>query len=273
MPPSPVWGATVTLDADTDIYVWGVGRTLSLRSGSTFASMTVNSDHISFTAESDTSVTIRSNDAIVMVSSTGDPTVCAGDYSEISVTVSSGTFTITPKSTTCTGGAGVTPAPITPVEAAATTTEEAAAEEAATTTEEVIEEEAAGKKEAEIVPKPISEMTIDEIKAEIARITALIAQLQEELRALVGGGQLTKDLKYNDSGEDVELLQTWLSRDKSVYPEGIVSGWFGPLTQAAVVRFQEKYKEDVLDPWGLTRGTGYVGKTTRAKLNALYGGF
>ena len=124
-----------------------------------------------------------------------------------------------------------------------------------------------------MVTKPISEMTISELKAEIVRISALVTQLQAQLAELFGvTGQLTTNLKYDDSGDQVELLQTWLAKDTSVYPEGIVSGWFGPLTKAAVIRFQEKYAQDVLTPWELTQGTGFVGSTTREKLNELYAG-
>jgi len=125
------------------------------------------------------------------------------------------------------------------------------------------------------VTTPISEMTIAELRAEILRIAGLIAQLQQELLAIIaaeGGQQLTLNLMLGARGEEVTLLQTWLALDTAVYPEGIVSGWFGPLTKTAVIRFQDKYYEDVLAPWNFTKGTGYVGSTTRAKLNALYGG-
>lgn len=78
-------------------------------------------------------------------------------------------------------------------------------------------------------------------------------------------------LKFGDKGEQVSLLQTWLSKDSLVYPEGLISGFFGALTQKAVVRFQEKYKLEILAPFGLASGNGFVGEKTKAKLNALYG--
>lgn len=40
---------------------------------------------------------------------------------------------------------------------------------------------------------------------------------------------------------------------------------------STVVEFQEKYASEILKPSGLKRGTGYVGPSTRAKLNKLYG--
>jgi len=67
------------------------------------------------------------------------------------------------------------------------------------------------------------------------------------------------------------LLQKWLAEDTTIYPERIISGWFGPLTRAAVTKFQEKYKSEILSPQGLTEGTGIVDASTRKKLNELYG--
>ena len=78
-----------------------------------------------------------------------------------------------------------------------------------------------------------------------------------------------KDLKKGSQDEDVRNLQSCLSKDPQVYPEGEITGYFGEKTQKAVIRFQEKYSEDILEPWGFAQGTGIVSKTTRAKLNEV----
>jgi len=83
--------------------------------------------------------------------------------------------------------------------------------------------------------------------------------------------ELITDLKYGDKGDSVKILQSWLAKDREIYPEAIVSGWFGPLTRQAVNRFQEKYKSEILTPSGLDRPTGIVDSLTRRKLNELYG--
>ena len=47
--------------------------------------------------------------------------------------------------------------------------------------------------------------------------------------------------------------------------------YFSELTASIVIRFQEKYRDEILTPVGLKYGTGYVGPATRKKLNQLYG--
>ena len=84
-------------------------------------------------------------------------------------------------------------------------------------------------------------------------------------------GVLTKNLKQGMTDAEVTLLQQGLAQDAIVYPAGLVTGYFGPLTKAAVIKFQEKFASEVLAPVGLTSGSGYVGPMTRAKFNALYG--
>ncbi|MBZ9577435.1 peptidoglycan-binding protein [Patescibacteria group bacterium] len=77
--------------------------------------------------------------------------------------------------------------------------------------------------------------------------------------------RLTKGSK----GKEVTELQKCLAKFPDIYPEGEITGYFGEKTKQAVIRFQEKYYEDVLKPWGYTKGTGTVGKSTRAKLNEI----
>ena len=79
----------------------------------------------------------------------------------------------------------------------------------------------------------------------------------------------TRNLAGGMSGDDVKELQKILASDPVIYPEGLVSGYFGPLTQKAVIRFQEKYAADILLPIGIAQGTGLVGPMTVKKLNAI----
>ena len=81
--------------------------------------------------------------------------------------------------------------------------------------------------------------------------------------------QFKSYLQKGSKGTEVQELQRCLAMFEDVYPEAEVSGYFGPKTEAAVIRFQEKYKEEILEPWGFSKGTGIVSKTTRNKLNEV----
>jgi len=171
----------------------------------------------------------------------------------------------------------------------------AAGEEAVGEEEE--EEEAVGEEEEEeevTIPqitfeKPISEMTAGEIREKIEEILEAIKILQTLLTQMEGevviegvpaGFSFEKNLEVGMSDIDVKYLQIVLNSDpvtklakSGVGSPGNETNYFGPLTKAAVIKFQEKpeYIDDVLGPWGLTVGTGYVGSTTRDKLNELLG--
>ncbi len=78
---------------------------------------------------------------------------------------------------------------------------------------------------------------------------------------------LTGVLRLGSVGSAVKKLQLFLARQGSVvYPEALASGYFGPATRRAVIRFQEKYAADILQPWGLKQGTGIVSKKTLEKM-------
>lgn len=119
------------------------------------------------------------------------------------------------------------------------------------------------------IEKPISEMSKEELAAKIAEILAQVevlkTQLAEQLKEVVVFGI---NLKYNDKGNQVLKLQEVLIKE-GILAEGLNTGWFGSLTKAAVIKFQEKYASEILTPNGLTKGTGFVGSFTRAKLNEL----
>jgi len=122
--------------------------------------------------------------------------------------------------------------------------------------------------------KPISQMSRSEILARIAEIQKVILALQKLLLEIEGGfscQRITEDLYFGlEDNPQVKCLQEFLkSQGPDIYPEGLVTGNFYTLTKKAVIRFQEKYAQEILAPWGLTSGTGYVGSTTRQKINEL----
>jgi ABC-type transport system substrate-binding protein len=81
--------------------------------------------------------------------------------------------------------------------------------------------------------------------------------------------QFKSNLSLGSKGKEVEELQKCLARDPEVYPEGEISGYFGNKTKEAVIRFQEKYRKEILEPSGLEKGTGQVKGKTREKLNQI----
>lgn len=86
----------------------------------------------------------------------------------------------------------------------------------------------------------------------------------------------TSNLMLGSQGAQVIALQQMLNRDPDTLiaytgpgSPGYETSYFGVLTRAAVIRFQEKYASETLSPAGITRGSGFVGAYTRAKLNIL----
>ncbi|MDO8470520.1 MAG: hypothetical protein Q7S63_00920 [bacterium] len=74
----------------------------------------------------------------------------------------------------------------------------------------------------------------------------------------------------------MKCLQVLLNRDTETRitssgtgSPGYETVYFGALTKNAVAKFQERYRSEVLAPYGLSRGTGFIGASTRAKLNAI----
>ena len=78
----------------------------------------------------------------------------------------------------------------------------------------------------------------------------------------------SKSLYKGIQNSDVTALQSFLkSQGTDIYPEGLVTGYFGSATEKAVQRFQAKYGLSQLGD----SAYGFVGPKTRAKINALLG--
>ena len=92
---------------------------------------------------------------------------------------------------------------------------------------------------------------------------------REKLKSLSPDFTFKVNLTQGSQGANVTELQKCLAKDPDVYPSGTVSGYFGPKTKTAVVKFQEKYKADILTPIGLSKGNGEVKPMTRDKLNEI----
>ena len=73
---------------------------------------------------------------------------------------------------------------------------------------------------------------------------------------------ITKSLKLGSQNSEVKSLQQALAQDKTLYPEGLATGYYGPATRRAIIRFQKKYG---IEP------VGFIGPLTRKKLNEIYG--
>ncbi len=111
---------------------------------------------------------------------------------------------------------------------------------------------------------------IEFLKAEIAK---LLAQKNGQIIINANCNSINSNLYFgmqNDS--QVACLQNFLkNQGQDIYPEALITGNFGPATFQAVIRFQEKYKSEILSPSGLQSGNGYVGPRTRTKINQLLG--
>jgi peptidoglycan hydrolase-like protein with peptidoglycan-binding domain len=74
---------------------------------------------------------------------------------------------------------------------------------------------------------------------------------------------LTRQLQYGMSGADVSAVQSFLAQDRTLYAEGRVTGYFGPLTRTAVANFQTR--NDI-------PSVGRIGPITLPIINAAMNG-
>jgi hypothetical protein len=101
----------------------------------------------------------------------------------------------------------------------------------------------------------------------ILAATTTKAQNQTATAAVNWCYNFNTNLKITDTGKEVAALKIALQK------EGFISNGtdrFDGQLVLSVAAFQEKYKSEILTPFGLKNGTGYVGPATRGKLNKLY---
>ncbi len=102
----------------------------------------------------------------------------------------------------------------------------------------------------------------------IQKLLLQIDSLKKQIATLQNGSNqsnlcssLNNNLYLGVSNNNVTCLQQFLKdQGQDIYPEGLVTGYFGSLTKSAVMRFQKKYN---------IPNTGFVGSLTRNKINQM----
>ena len=125
---------------------------------------------------------------------------------------------------------------------------------------------------ADTTPPPASTTTLTaaQIQAQIDALNQQISSTTAGQSGQVPKGILTKALNIGSKGNEVTVLQNFLKAQGSdIYPEGLVTGYYGPATTKAIQRFQLKY--GIVSAPGEV-GYGNLGPKTRAKVNELLGG-
>ncbi len=125
---------------------------------------------------------------------------------------------------------------------------------------------------------------IDQLQKQVAFLLEQIQILQNQLQELASNQQqgisdsnyqpnsnqenaiisacFEKNIERGMSDSEIISLQSVLKEDASIYPEGLVTGYFGPLTQKALSNFQDKYS--------ISEASNFIGPKTREKLNQIY---
>ncbi len=221
---------TLQLPSDSTLY--------SVYKNGKVNSFTINSSSFSFTMEAGSVVEMTSADRKRFDNNINAKTVCQADNTFIRLKVEDDspaqTVTVTPTGNACTSAGGG-------VVSGGSSSSASSSGGGGGTTPAPSAQVASAPPIAPVVPAPV---------VSPAPIVSVV---------------ITRFLNIGSQGDDVKSLQEYLARDSELYPEGTVSGYFGPATRRAVQRFQEKY--------GIASagdaGYGLVGPKTRAKLAEL----
>lgn len=273
--PAAAFAANVTVpDAGLNLVLPSDGSVYAVQSGSTFDQVDVSGGTFTFTMTAGESVIITAPDNRTLTNNGGFNYNC-GPQTTLTISASSSiVVTVTPGGngfcsfSAGAGGTAVLPiqtattsmATTTPVVTMATTTPAAAA----TTSPSIATS-----------PSALSEGQIQAILSLLASFGAdqsVVGKVTASLQGTVTAGSITpgaknpftRNLKVGAVGEDVKALQAFLNAHG--YPvavrgqgsSGEETTRFGPLTKAALRRFQKAH--------GITPASGYFGPKTRAYL-------
>jgi len=101
---------------------------------------------------------------------------------------------------------------------------------------------------------------LDSFNAQIEALNKAKGEVKETTQDIKSTLKLMRNLKPGMSGDDVKTLQEFLSTDPSIYPEGLISGYFGKMTEKAVKKLQKKL---------CISQVGQVGPQTMRRINEL----
>jgi peptidoglycan hydrolase-like protein with peptidoglycan-binding domain len=85
--------------------------------------------------------------------------------------------------------------------------------------------------------------TVDEMLVQIQALMTQIETLQAQLQTVRGelSTVLKTGLREGMSDDDIKKIQEVLATDPSIYPEGMITGYYGRLTVEALMRFQTRH--------------------------------
>lgn len=235
-------GAMLVLPSTSELY--------GVHTASTFDTLTINNASFAFAMSADQTVKVTSsNRRPFTTDQTGATIACDTDQSSAYFKASgSATFTVTPGTGTCgTSSSGGGGSPSVGAGSGGMSAPSVGG--------------GGGGGGSVLPPSPQAPQTLPQVPAVVVAQPAPVAQTVSPV--------FNKDLSLGAKNDDVTRVQLFLAKDKSIYPEGLVTGYFGRFTQNAVRAFQLKYGviKNASD-----QGNGRVGPKTRAKLNEIFGG-
>ncbi|HTY39712.1 MAG TPA: fibronectin type III domain-containing protein [Candidatus Paceibacterota bacterium] len=111
-----------------------------------------------------------------------------------------------------------------------------------------------------------AQSTTSDLMSQIQALNNQLLQLQQQQQQIQSQKQqvvstLLTTLGQGSQGDAVKTLQALLASDPTIYPQGLITGFFGPATAQAVKRFQKAHGLDQV---------GNVGPKTLQQLNAWF---